>query len=146
MLPNYKFIRINRFCQTPNKRQNVLHRKCKKSSVCWRSLSIAYLSSSQDTLLNKSTASLWEQTEPLSLSIFSYNQKWKSLYKNVTKKIITEAKDFKKSFEDTKGVIRIRILKKNTFRYIDDVLSLNAFCNPNLANWIQLIYLTESLI
>ena len=68
--------------------------------------------------MNKSLASLWGTTVPLSLSIFFYTPVRLSFYQN------------QKQNTDTKAF-------NLTFRYIDDVLQIN---NPNFVNCILLIY------
>jgi hypothetical protein len=93
-----------------------------KSSVCWSSLSTTYSSSSE--FFNKSFTSPWEPTVPLFFAdLFLYSDDAEFIPKLNQNKKITEVKAF-----------------NLTFRYIDDVLSIN---NPNFTNWIPLIFPKE---
>ena len=59
--------------------------KLKVKSVTQKMMSsLAYLSSSYGTFFNKSSISLWEQTVPLFLPIFSYSTMRMTLYKNLS--------------------------------------------------------------
>ena len=76
---------------------------------CWSSLSITYVSSSESTFFNKSSASLWEQIVSLSLPIYSYTPMGMSLCKYLSKKSKIKTTIENKAF-------------KLTFMYIADVV------------------------
>jgi len=81
----YKFWVTNELILSSTQWQTKSATQKTKSSVCWSSLSIVYLSSSEGTFVNILSAPLWEQDAPLSLPIFSYTPKRQSLYKNLSK-------------------------------------------------------------
>ena len=66
------------------------------------------------------SALLWEQTAPLLVDLFLFSNESEFLQTLVKNKRIKEARLF-----------------NFTFRYIDDVLSIN---NPNFSDWVSLIY------
>jgi hypothetical protein len=103
-----------------HKARGAMHKA--KSSTCWSSLSIAYLSSSYGTYVNKSSP--WVQTVSLSLPI-SHSSHEPALIQKLTKdKKITVAEAF-----------------NLTFRYIGDVLWITIL---NCENLISLLYLQRT--
>lgn len=92
---SYKFIDLGHeltyFLKYETKGKNATQ-KMKSFIVCWSYLSITYLSSSEGTFLDKSSAFLWEQTLPLSLTIFFFTPMRQSLFKNASKIIIKKKK------------------------------------------------------
>ena len=83
----YKFIVLGHelayFVKHETKRKSATQRM--KSSSCWSSLSIIYLSSSKEIFCNKSSASLCQQIVPLFLLIMSHAPMRLSLFKNLSK-------------------------------------------------------------